>query len=135
MRLIHNAKAVAVGVLIAVFAKDIASNAAHNYLVESFLGDEGLKVAIFLPEKYQQWPKMDVRVELAEKLDDSGSLSCLHVLPISPEYQITSVVDDGTKLCCSVEGGSVYVPILAREDSTDYFCGHYPNQQVVRVMK
>lgn len=130
-----NAKAIAVGVLIAVFAEDIASNAAHNYKVDTFLGKSGLSASIFLPEQYQEWPKRDVREALIERRDESGEVSCLHVLPISPEYQITSILADGTKVCCSLAGSSVLVPAREREDYIEYFCGHYPNQQVVRVMK
>jgi hypothetical protein len=130
-----NAKAIAVGALIAMFAKDIASNAAHNYNVDTFLGKSGLSFGVFLPEKYQEWPKRDVREALTERRDESGSLSCLHVRPVSPEYQITSTLEDGTKICCSLDSSSVLVPTREYEHSIEYFCGHYPNHQVVRVMK
>lgn len=133
-----NIKSLLVGLFIAVFAKDIASNALHNYAVEKFLGNDGLKLSILLPTNSQVWKVVDVKETLSAAVDMKGESSCVHMKPIAPEYQITSILEDGTKICCNISKSKPSMLVPYRElpnGSTDFLCGYYPDHQVVRVDK
>lgn len=135
MKFFSEIKAILIGGVIGLTATDVARTLAQNYHVAEFLEMPTISWTILKPTKYQDWPTQDVREALTQKRGASGRLSCIHVLPVSPEYQVTSTLEDGSRICCSVGDNSVMVPVMEHEDSTDYFCGSYPDQQVVRVMK
>lgn len=135
MKFFSEIKAILIGGAIGLTATDVASTLAQNYHVAEFLEIPTISWSILKPTKYQEWPTQDVREALGQKKDASGRMSCIHVLPISPEYQVTSTLEDGSRICCSVGENTVMVPVMEHDDSTDYFCGSYPDQQVVRVMK
>ncbi|OMO33356.1 hypothetical protein BCT46_14825 [Vibrio sp. 10N.261.46.E8] len=126
---------IVIGIGIGVFATDIAGNFFQNYYISSFLGQAEISFSMLKPQRYLDWPSKDVRGDLSLKADGSGRKSCVHVTPISPEYLVTSELEDGTKICCSLGGKSTVVPIKEDKDSIEFFCGEYPDQQVVRVSK
>ncbi|HBC3592744.1 hypothetical protein R7D97_25425 [Vibrio sp. Vb5031] len=134
MKLFIDLKLIALGLAIGWAAKNVVSNVTQNYAVYGFL-DRQMDWSILKPTSMQDWPSVDARVELSPKMDGKGNDSCLFVLPVKPEYSIVSKLEDGTKLCCSVSDSSVFVPYRETEEATEYFCGNYPNQQIVRVLK
>ena len=129
-----NYKTILLGLLISIFIKDVISKVSYNYQVEKFFGRSGLSINVFYPIKYQDWPLTDVRASLLQEMDESGAYSCLHVIPVEPAYQITTTLSDGTKACCSIQE-SLNIPFKRTTDGVEYFCGEYPNQQIVRVLK
>lgn len=126
---------IAIGIGIGVFATDLAGNFFQNYYISSFLGAAEVRFSMLKPHRYLNWPSKDVRDDLSLKEDSSGRKSCVHVTPIEPEYLVTSELEDGTKICCSLGGNSTVVPIKEDKEGIEYFCGKYPDQQVVRVSK
>lgn len=135
MKFFSEIKVILIGGAIGLTSTDVLSNLAQNYLVAEFLEKPAFSWSLLKPTRYQTWPTEDVREALGRKRDASGRMSCIHVQPIFPEYHITSTLADGSQICCSVGESSVMVPVMDREGSTDYFCGHYPEHQVVRVIK
>lgn len=124
---------IAIGLGIGIFATDLAGNFCQNYLISNFLGHDEWSFSMFKHHEKLGWPSKDVRDELSLKLDSSGRKSCVHVTPVEPEYLVTSELNDGTKICCSLGGASPLVPVKVRENVTEYFCGEYPHQQIVSV--
>ena len=130
-----NVKAIAIGGLIGFFATDVCVVIANNFCVNTFLERSAFSLDTLMPAKYQDWPKKDVRLVLSRMDDGRGHMSCLHVTPIKPTYQVVSTLDTGKQVCCSIlSGDALEVPVLRRDNSTDYYCGTFPNQQIVRVM-
>lgn len=134
MKLFIDIKLIALGLVIGWASMDVVSNISQNYAVYDFL-DRKLDWSILKPTSMQDWKTVDARVQLSPKLDDKGNDSCLFVLPVIPEYSIVSNLEDGTKLCCSVSESSVFIPYKETDEATEYFCGNYPNHQIVRILK
>lgn len=130
MRVFFNIIAITIGGIAGIFATDIGSNMIHKYRVYSFL-----EKSVFSLDSLKEpdWNTQDARIYLTKKLDESGKLSCTHVIPIQPEYQILTTLKDGSEVCCDLKPGPFYIPVSEKAGFTDYYCGLYPNQQIVRV--
>ncbi|EGQ7975606.1 hypothetical protein I7Z51_004588 [Vibrio parahaemolyticus] len=134
VKLFIDIKLIALGLAIGWLSKEAVSNVSQNYAVYRFL-DRELSWSILKPNSMQNWATRDARIVLTPKPDEKGNNSCLYVLPVKPEYSVVSKLEDGTKLCCSISESSVFIPYRETAEATEYYCGTYPNQQVVRVLK
>lgn len=126
-----NFKTVVVGAVFGVFSAYYVGTVAQNFTINRFLG-RSLSLDIF-KTSYNVGPTRDARKYLKANTKLEPHMQCIHVTPIEPEYQTTSTLDDGTKLCCSLRNASVYVPYRETSTKVDYLCGKFPYQQIVRV--
>lgn len=126
-------KLIVVGVFLGYMAKEGGGNMLHNIHVYEFLGRD-LGVDIFIPSYLQDWSTVDVREALKPRLSQTGEASCIYAIPVKPLFQITTSLQTGD-VCCSIENGEYSAPFISTDSYIEYFCGSYPNQQIVRVMK
>ena len=128
-----NLRSIIVGLVFGLTAPYFAMQVASNASIINFLGESIMTWRLFLPSDSQEWTNESILGVLTPRMDDSGFYSCIHVIPISPKYQVTSVSSKGIKTCCDTNN-SLYVPVIDMGDYSDYYCGKYPNQQTVRVL-
>lgn len=128
-----NIKAVVLGLMLGLGSPYIAMQIASNISIMNFLGEPIISWKLFLPPSLENWSNASVLGVLTQRLDSSGSYSCIHVIPIYPKYQVISVLPDNIKACCNTNN-SLFVPAVNKDGFSDYYCGTYPNQQIVRVI-
>ena len=132
----NNFKIWIAGIGLSFFCIVAASNSVHIYKVKEFYGLEPLSGDLLKPKGRVEWPLLtDPFPALEPRVDSLGHLNCSFVLPIEPSYHATSTFADDTKLCCITQNKPRKIPTIVASDHTDYFCGTYPDYQIVRVSR
>ncbi|MCD9475869.1 hypothetical protein [Photobacterium phosphoreum] len=95
--------------------------------------DTSFTPMFLMPLQYNTWKMVDATTYLKPRKDRTGQYSCIHVTPISPKYQTITTLDNGERVCCDIHSGNVLIPTAKDTNSYYFYCGSYPEQQVVSL--
>ncbi|HIF9065304.1 hypothetical protein [Photobacterium damselae] len=121
------------GALLAFGLTRGVENTIDNYNIAKIANVSFLNPAYLLPVTFNGWSMVDARKVLAPKLDKKGEGSCVHVTPVYPSYQTITTLSDGKKVCCDIDPKRLNIPVVENNGSYYFYCGSFPNQQVVSL--
>ena len=122
-----------VAVLISIGLTHASRDFIDNLQVATIAKVENINPMFVMPLKYNQWHLVDASIYLKPIKNESGKYTCMHVTPVAPKYQTITTLTNGQRICCDIKGKNLLIPIIKDSGSYYFYCGNYPEQQVVSL--
>lgn len=121
------------GILLAIGLTHGVRNFYDNVKVAAMAKVDTLSLMFFLPLEYNSWEMVDATTYLKPRKNRLGQYGCIHVIPVAPKYQTITTLTNGDRVCCDISPKTVLIPTAKHSGSYYFYCGNYPEQQVVSL--